>query len=316
MYCYMNGLHNNGSLYMHKYTIVQYFISVLLSYYSSLFHFSPLMSFQSILEVQVRQKSKFVDEHIGQIRVSINNLTVSKTLRKSWYKLAAKPGKTSTKIRGDILLATSFLSNWDTKESASSRSIIDFDLPESSGKMLSRSKSEYKSKSKNSPKSEKQHKTKSVFDRIRKNKSTAAFEECEDFLVSMRTPGSPPTPPAGSERVNSTTLTRSGSNGDHSSSVGNTSTDFQEMFSEATQLEKKGILDLSLVDPKTRVELGKQRFESTLIEDSEGRQDNEDLDVVSTYMVLVMGMAVVFSQVGLNIKTYIKLGRFAVKCMC
>ena len=242
------------------------------------------MSFQSILEIQVRQKSKFTDEHIGQIRIPVTSLVLSDKLRKTWYKLAARPGKTSSKIRGDILIATCFLSKWDTKEPTIS-SFTDLDISEQSDRMLRRTKSEYRSKSKGSPKPDKS-KQKSVFDRLRKNKSNV-FEECEDF-VSVRSPESPPTP-ISNDRKKLTASSSVDFNGEQllGSSLPNSSSDFKEMFSEATQLEKTGVLDLSRVDPVTRLELGRQMFEST-IDNNNSNEDSVRTDMVSPKLLRVL----------------------------
>ena len=235
------------------------------------------MSLQSILEVQVRQKSKFSDEYIGQILIPVTSL-VSKRLRKTWHKLVARPGKTSSKIRGDILIATCCLSKWDTKETETDSLFDNIDIQEHSGGMLRRTKSEYKSKSKGSPKNDKS-KQKSVFDRLRKNKANV-FEECEDFVVSVRTPNSPPTP-VNCERKQLMTLSSTDLNGEFiASSPPEMPSDFKEMFNEATHLEKSGVLDLSRVDTNTRLELGRQMFESSRYEEDSDR-NNEEIDVVS-----------------------------------
>ena len=237
------------------------------------------MSLQSVLEVQVRQKSKFSDEHIGQIRVPLSSLPLSKKLRKNWYKLAARPGKTSSKIRGDILLTTCFLSQWDSKDSANHS--IDIEPCEQSNnhKMLRRTKSEYKNKTKNSPKPDQKSKQKSVFDRLRKNK-TDAFEECEDFVVSVRTPESPPTPSSNERQSHLFSSMSVDVTYTPTSSPPNSSSDFREMFSEATHLERSGVMDLSLVDSTTRLEMGRHMFESTM-NCEDGERGGEDIDVVS-----------------------------------
>ena len=237
------------------------------------------MSLQSVLEVQVRQKSKFSDEHIGQIRVPLSSLPLSKKLRKNWYKLAARPGKTSSKIRGDILLTTCFLSQWDSKDSANHS--IDIEPCEQSNnhKMLRRTKSEYKNKTKNSPKPDQKSKQKSVFDRLRKNK-TDAFEECEDFVVSVRTPESPPTPSSNEKQSHLFSSMSVDVTYTPTSSPPNSSSDFREMFSEATHLERSGVMDLSLVDSTTRLEMGRHIFESTM-NCEDGERGGEDIDVVS-----------------------------------
>ncbi len=233
------------------------------------------MSLQSTLEIQIRQKSKFSDEYIGQIHLPLTNL-LSKRLRKNWHKLSAKPGKANNKIRGDILIATCCLSKWDSKETEAN--IFDnIDIEEQVG-MLRRTKSEYRSKTKGSPKNDK-IKQKSVFDRLRKNKGNV-FEECEDFVVSVRSPNSPPTP-VNCERKLMTSSSSNDLNGNlPASSPPNVSSDFKEMFTEATNLEKSGVLDLSRVDATTRLELGRQMFESTRYEEDFERND-EEMNMVS-----------------------------------
>ena len=91
--------------------------SSLLLLFFFLFFSSPLMSLVSTLHVQVRQKGRFGDKYLGYFPLCPGNFKVSPNSVTNWYKLGAKPGKSSSKLRGDLKLSFQFLSKWS--ESAS-----------------------------------------------------------------------------------------------------------------------------------------------------------------------------------------------------
>ena len=225
---------------------------------------SPLMSLDSAVDITVRQKGKFSDEFIGHITIPFSNLTISRRQRQNWHKLGPKPGKTNSKLRGDLLITTSFLAKWNSEESNFCSSPVDIEVNRRQGIMLRRSKSEYKSSPRESPKSERS-KPKGIFTRSLRKKNSQVFEDCEDdfIAVSVHTPESPPTPRA--EQRKQFSLNLQGKQNTSSSSLDNNLTDSpqstghtQSMFSEATLLERNGIVDLARADPQARLERGRR----------------------------------------------------------
>ena len=218
------------------------------------------MSLDSSINITVRQKTKFSDEYIGYIHIPFTNLSISKRQRQNWYKLVSKPGKASSKIRGDLLVSTSFLSKWDRTAERYSNP-IDIELE---GRMLRRSKSEYKSSStKESPKQEK-IKSKGLFSRSLRKKNSQVFEDSDDFVLAVHGSSDPPTPPQ-SERKQmnfSSPVTDSESYEDTTSSseIHRGLNPNHLLFTEATHLERNGIIDLWRADPITRREQIKQQF--------------------------------------------------------
>lgn len=244
------------------------------------------MSLDSAVHITVKQKTKFSEEFIGHLTIPFSTLTISRRAKQNWYKLGPRPGKTNTKLRGDLLLATSFISKWGREESSisslttSSNSPINIEARDGR-RMLRRSKSEYKSSSstasngsllggvKDSPKQDKKPKSGGIFGRSLRRKNTQVFEDSDDFLFTYRSSGSPPTPPRTGDRklmnysssltedgsVESSIISSSGS--DIASSGNNTS---HLLFTEATQLERNGIVDLMKADPHLRREQVKQHF--------------------------------------------------------
>ena len=253
---------------------------------------SPLMSLDSAVDITVRQKGKFSDEFIGHITIPFTNLTISRRQRQNWHKLGPKPGKTNSKLRGDLLITTSFLAKWNNKESNFCSSPVDIEVNRREGRMLRRSKSEYKSSPRESPKSERS-KSKGIFTRSLRKKNPQVFEDCEDdfIAVSVHTPGSPPTPRA--EQRKRFSLNLQGKQNTSSSSLENNLTDSsqssghtQSMFSEATMLERNGIVDLARADPQTRLEQGRRLLMEGLSR-KEGEGEGDDGHVSSPTKVIM-----------------------------
>ena len=227
------------------------------------------MSLDSSVDITVRQKSKFTDDYIGCLHIPFTNLSISKKLTQNWYKLGPRQGKVSSKIRGDLLVTTSFLANWDSNSTEHQTLYNDFtdtlntkiDLEQQGSKMLRRSKSEYKGRpSKDSPKLDRSTK-KGLFSRSLRKKNPQVFEDCEDEFVSLSIDGQPPTPPKSEQRKLYNEKTEISFNDSLIYTEFAHSNDIQSsMFTEAAQLERNGVIDLQRVDPVTRVEQGKRRF--------------------------------------------------------
>ena len=242
----------------------------------------PLMSLDSSLDIQVKQKGKFSEDYLGHIHIPLTNLNISRSSKRVWYKLHSKPGKISTKVRGDLLVSTQFLSNWNKDSTFTSP--IDAEIGFREGRiMLRRTKSEYKSKQKESPKQDRT-KSRGMFRLRSRNKQV--FEECEDFEVcvpAVHSPSSPLTPTAEIHRdfrINSISTTSNHSNGSPTNSLSpQTPQDhnIQPMLSETTELEKSGGMDLWHIDPITRLEEGLQMLEDNRKDNVEMEWNNEDV---------------------------------------
>lgn len=75
------------------------------------------MSLVTTIHITVRQKGRFGDQYIGYIPINPGNFKISPTQITHWYKLGPKPGKISSKIRGDLKVTFQFLSEWSGKNS-------------------------------------------------------------------------------------------------------------------------------------------------------------------------------------------------------
>ena len=73
---------------------------------------SPLMSLASTIHVTVRQKGRFGDSYIGYVAINPGSFKINPEQVTHWHKLGAKPGKPSTKLRGDLQVTFQFLSKW------------------------------------------------------------------------------------------------------------------------------------------------------------------------------------------------------------
>ncbi len=70
------------------------------------------MSLVTTLHIQVRQKGRFGDKYLGYFSISPGNFTVCPKTVTNWYKLGPKPGKSGSKLRGDLRISFQFLSEW------------------------------------------------------------------------------------------------------------------------------------------------------------------------------------------------------------
>ena len=70
------------------------------------------MSLASTVHVTVRQKGRFGDSYIGYVPINPGSFKIDPGQVKHWHKLGAKPGKPSTKLRGDLQVTFQFLSKW------------------------------------------------------------------------------------------------------------------------------------------------------------------------------------------------------------
>ena len=72
----------------------------------------PLMSLATTIDVTVRQKGRFGDAYLGFLSIIPGNFKISSSPVTHSYKLGSKPGKKSTKLRGDLQISLQFLSKW------------------------------------------------------------------------------------------------------------------------------------------------------------------------------------------------------------
>lgn len=70
------------------------------------------MSLAITFHVTVRQKGRFGDSYIGYIPINPGSFKIDPGQVTHWYKLGPKPGKPSTKLRGDLQVTFQFLSKW------------------------------------------------------------------------------------------------------------------------------------------------------------------------------------------------------------
>ena len=74
------------------------------------------MSLVTTIHIQVRQRGRFGDKYLGYLPISPGNFKVSPNTVTHWYKLGPKPGKSSSKLRGDLQISFQFLSKWSEKQ--------------------------------------------------------------------------------------------------------------------------------------------------------------------------------------------------------
>ena len=217
------------------------------------------MSLDSSVDITVKQKTKFTEEFLGYTRIPFNHLSISRRPRQNWHKLGPRPGKTSSKLRGDVLISLAFLYKWDSVETQTPPTSPSFETGDR--KMLRRTKSEHRG----GAKQERAVKSKgSIFGRTKSKKNSQVFEDSDDFVaLSIRSSGDPPTPPQ-SERRKQLLLSSSSPDGTDSydaSTEERSSSPNRLLFTEAThQLEKTGIVDLWRADPVMRREAVKQHI--------------------------------------------------------
>ncbi len=103
---------------------------------------SPLMSLASVVHITVRQKGRFGDSYLGYVAIDPGCFKIDPSPSTHWYKLGCKPGKTGTKLRGDLQVTFQFLSKWLDK---SKRGNANIGIPAlGAGGMLQRSSSDAK----------------------------------------------------------------------------------------------------------------------------------------------------------------------------
>ena len=190
------------------------------------------MSLDTTILCFVRQKTSLKDKFLGLVSIPLSTFTISSKPVTHWYKLGAKAGKTSSKLRGELLLSIKFLSNWVAEE----RETVDFTFGsegeeaenKKNGKlkatrsvkfssspfggrrksMLKRTKSEAKPRSSSSDagagsttretdgkgdKGAKKEKSKFRLS-IKKKSRSPVLEECSDEFMSLSLPGKTESP--------------------------------------------------------------------------------------------------------------------------
>ena len=239
------------------------------------------MRLDSTLHITVRQKSKIKsDDILGYVLIPLNNLTVSTRPIKNWYKLGARPGKVSTKLRGDLLLTISFASKWNNTPDMNGEEGF-----ESRGsRSLQRSRSEKGRGNKDSPRPDKQklkERLGGVFRRSFRRKNPQVFEDCnKDFTnFTVHTPDSPPTPRDKRKRLSLQLPRKNGGSPTFlSSASSSTESDSPltpqamtrlSMFDEASDLAKSsGVVDLLRADPAVRREQARAELKEKAMEDT------------------------------------------------
>ena len=212
---------------------------------------SPLMSLDTTIHISVRQTGKFREHILGYLGIPLGIFNLSSRAVTHWYKLGARPGKVSAKLRGDLKVTIKFLSKWTTvdAEPLVRRS--------NSKKMLRRSKSDQKIKPKEvgkTPSVEKsQPKDKLAIFRMsfKKKSKCPVFEKCEDDFAMFTSSQSPSRTPQTRLRShtldvrvhthsNGTTASKSQSDSDNSDVSPSMSkrANVQALFAEAAALEK------------------------------------------------------------------------------
>ena len=162
------------------------------------------MSLDTTVQLIVRQKGRVSDNFIGCLAVPLRGFTISSKPVTHWYKLGAKPGKTNTKLRGEVLVTIKFLSKWLSSTSSGDSEVIvaNGDVSPRSGRMLKRSKSDQKLKSSSSllenPQSPQLMQSKikeklSAFRRsFRKKNKSPVLDQCMDDFDSFCSPSQSP----------------------------------------------------------------------------------------------------------------------------
>lgn len=100
------------------------------------------MSLVTTIHITVRQKGRFGDGYIGYVPISPGNFKISPNLVTHWYKLGSKPGKSSSKLRGDLQISFQFLSEWSEQLDQSVEASME--LVRAQAGMLKRSSSDVK----------------------------------------------------------------------------------------------------------------------------------------------------------------------------
>lgn len=70
------------------------------------------MSLVTTVHITVRQKGRYGDAYIGYLPLSPGNFKINSSPVTRSYKLGSKPGKHSSKVRGDLQISFQFLSKW------------------------------------------------------------------------------------------------------------------------------------------------------------------------------------------------------------
>lgn len=172
------------------------------------------MSLVTTIHITVRQKGRFGDSYLGYFTINPGNFKISPNQVTHWYKLGPKPGKSSTKLRGDLQVSLKFLSEW-SGQVKQSRGVGSAELVRAHKGMLKRSSSDLKIRSMrdievaegllgrpNQSKSKKEILS-SLRRSFRRKNKTQAFERCEDEFTSFTSHSATSTPQNIRKRTNS-----------------------------------------------------------------------------------------------------------------
>lgn len=155
------------------------------------------MSLANTIHITVRQKGRFGDSYLGYIPLNPGSFKIAPNQVTHWYKLGAKPGKSSTKLRGDLQVTFQFLSKWASR--------ADTEGTFEHGGMLRRSSSDLRLHSKRhadlnegmvgrSNQLKKRELLSSLRRSFRRKPKSPAFQNCEDEFASFSSQSTSSTP--------------------------------------------------------------------------------------------------------------------------
>lgn len=159
------------------------------------------MSLASTIHINVRQKGRFGDHYIGYIPINPGSFKIGPNQVTHWYKLGPKPGKSSSKLRGDLQVTFQFLSKWSAKAEQD-----DIGIPDFPKGMLKRSSSDVKIPAMKHTDSaeglagrQNQSKNKreilaSLRRSFRKKNKSPVFQNCDDDFASFSSQSASSTP--------------------------------------------------------------------------------------------------------------------------
>ena len=200
------------------------------------------MSLVTTIHITVRQKGRFGDNYLGYLPINPGNFKICPVQVTHWYKLGSKPGKSSTKLRGDIQVSFQFLSDWSgvTKQVCNNVGI--------QGGMLKRSTSDVKiptiqdKDSVGKPNSYSSKNKKEVFASLRRRsfrrKKSPAVQNCDNDFASFSSHSATSTP-QNVRRMNSY-MADTGSNSVSSISNGLSDSDTDSSVPQLPLLTKQG----------------------------------------------------------------------------
>lgn len=208
------------------------------------------MSLASVIHITVRQKGRFGDSYLGYLPINPGSYKIDPAPSTHWHKLSCKPGKTSSKLRGDLQVTFQFQSKWSTqakrgdarshllrRTSMLQRSSSDVKL---SGAMGRTGSDEILSGRPNQPKAKILASLRRSF---RKKTKAPMFQNCDDDFASFSSQSASSTPQIFRKRTSSITVPDTGSNSLSSTShlsIGMSDSDTGNSMSQTSPLGTPG----------------------------------------------------------------------------